>query len=351
MMHDVLIGISSMNDFQENETYNDTSDYNGSLVFLCEDENQHSGSTATAFCFIVIFCLSFAGNTVVLCVLARYEKLKRVTNLFVLNLAMSDLIFSMSLPFWSTYHFSQWVFGDFLCKLLSGAYFIGFCSSMMFLTAMTVDRYMIMVHNQFPLLKKRRLCAQVTCVAIWIISVSSSIKEMVISSAKTDKCDYITCESSTDPWMDKISNYILTLIFFLVPLTIIIYCYCRILKIVISSKNKNKHKTIILIFCIVVAFFVCLTPYNVVLVTMSELQSSSSKLYHIFIFCRILAYFHCCLNPFLYAFTEKFRAQVSRLLCCAPLQRRSISSRLSGAHSISNVIEKVIATNENIQLT
>ncbi|KAL4657174.1 chemokine XC receptor 1-like [Arapaima gigas] len=187
----------------EDETFNSTLDYNEELHFLCKDHIQDSASTATAFCFIVIFCLSIVGNTLVLCVLTKFEKLRKVTNLFVLNLAISDLIFAVALPFWSTYHLSHWIFGNFLCKVMSGTYFIGLYSSMMFLTAMTIDRYVIVVHNQLPLLKKRRLLAQITCLAIWTISLSISIREMVISSAKLDKCGYIICESFSDPLTDK----------------------------------------------------------------------------------------------------------------------------------------------------
>ncbi|NAV92164.1 hypothetical protein FGF77_24465, partial [Salmonella sp. gx-f7] len=62
--------------------------------------------------FVLIFILSITGNCLLLCVLAMYENLKTVTDLFVLNLACSDLIFTVTLPFWAVHLLHHWVFGE-----------------------------------------------------------------------------------------------------------------------------------------------------------------------------------------------------------------------------------------------
>ncbi|XP_072567347.1 chemokine XC receptor 1-like [Paramormyrops kingsleyae] len=181
-----------------NQSYNNysgkvdnNSEYDKDLVYLCESEYRGSASSATAACYAIIFCLSLTGNLVVLCALIRFEDLKKVTNLFVLNLAVSDLVFAVSLPFWITDHLHSWVFGNFLCKLVSGLYFISIYSSLMFLVAMTVDRYIIIV--QMPLARhpKRLLGSRVVCAVIWVISISASVREMVLSRNLPDQytCD------------------------------------------------------------------------------------------------------------------------------------------------------------------
>lgn len=50
----------------------------------------------------------------------------RISNIYLLNLAISDLIFLFTLPFWIDYKLKDdWIFGDAVCKLLSGFFFLG----------------------------------------------------------------------------------------------------------------------------------------------------------------------------------------------------------------------------------
>lgn len=61
-----------------------------------------------------------AGNTTVLWILLRFIKLKTMTDVCLLNLAMSDLILAATLPLWA--YNSQNVV---LCKLMTGVYQVG----------------------------------------------------------------------------------------------------------------------------------------------------------------------------------------------------------------------------------
>nr|XP_023671326.1 chemokine XC receptor 1-like [Paramormyrops kingsleyae] len=335
-----------------NQSYNNysgkvdnNSEYDKDLVYLCESEYRGSASSATAACYAIIFCLSLTGNLVVLCALIRFEDLKKVTNLFVLNLAVSDLVFAVSLPFWITDHLHSWVFGNFLCKLVSGLYFISIYSSLMFLVAMTVDRYIIIV--QMPLARhpKRLLGSRVVCAVIWVISISASVREMVLSRNLPDQ---YTCDVGDQNSQEVYINHGLHICFlFLLPLIVIVFCYSRILKTVLSSRTKNKHRTVALIFVIVLTFFICRAPYNVMIVFMlriDERDCDTQKRQNVaFAIVRTLAYFHCCLNPLLYTFGEKCRAHIRRLFCSLP-QERYNSVNYHAAHS-SIVIDKAVVIN------
>ncbi|MBN3309184.1 CCR3 protein, partial [Amia calva] len=178
----------------ENGTTSYDYNYDGdnfTIITLCEEE--HDFGTLTTALFTLVFVLSMTGNVLVLCVITKYEDMKKVTNIFILNLAVSDLLFAFSLPFWAVYHSYQWIFGDFMCKLMSGSYFIGFHSSLIFLMAITVERYLTVVHGGSRMLKKRTLYAQVACVVIWLISIATSVKEMMVS-VTVETNGTITCE-------------------------------------------------------------------------------------------------------------------------------------------------------------
>ncbi|XP_036375421.1 chemokine XC receptor 1-like [Megalops cyprinoides] len=336
---------------------NETDEYEEGedLVFLPNGKESYSTSVATAVCFSVIFFLSVSGNTLVLCILAFYENLRHTSNLFILNLAVSDLVFASTLPFWTTYHLSHWVFGDVLCKLLSGAYFVGQYSSLMFLTVMTVDRYVTVLHGSPGVLRKWRVCARVSCVAVWVVSILASVLDMVFSEAREDSQGRWECETvSGSPANHQVVYYLQISLLFLLPLCIIAFCYSRILKVTMRRIARKKHKTVMVILCIVVAFFVCWMPYNLLLlleVVYSGDNSVMVRLDTAFTFCHILAYSHCCLNPLLYSFTQKFRGHLSRLLLRYPLRRTAGGDRQSTAHSVSNIIQNAVVMPDNLSMS
>lgn len=68
----------------------------------------------------LIIGIDFIGNTTVLWVLLRYIKLKTMTDICLLNLAVSDLILAVSLPLWA---YNSQNFAS--CKLITGVYQVG----------------------------------------------------------------------------------------------------------------------------------------------------------------------------------------------------------------------------------
>ncbi|XP_036375284.1 C-C chemokine receptor type 6 [Megalops cyprinoides] len=68
--------------------------------------------------FYVFVCtLDIVGNTLLVAVLIKYIKLRSTTSIYLLNMAFSDILFAVTLPFWAVYVHSGWIFGDAGCKL------------------------------------------------------------------------------------------------------------------------------------------------------------------------------------------------------------------------------------------
>ncbi|CAK6957721.1 chemokine XC receptor 1-like [Scomber scombrus] len=155
---------------------NNSTDDSGEVEYLCD---LMDFSTVNAAFFIVIFIISVTGNSLLLVVLVCHGNLKNATNLFVLNLACSDLLFAVTLPFWAVDHLHHWVFGDLACKFLTSAYYVGLYSSTILLTAITVDRFITVVLNKWPSKPVRERCAVGVCAAAWIISVTASLSDAI----------------------------------------------------------------------------------------------------------------------------------------------------------------------------
>ncbi|XP_077148331.1 C-C chemokine receptor type 3-like [Ranitomeya variabilis] len=325
-----------------------TINYDDELVTLCPKENSHNfGALVVPAFFYVVFIVSLVGNGLILFLLLKFENIKTVTNFFILNLVFSDLLFTLPLPFWGYYHHDQWIFGKTSCKMLASMFYIGFYSSILFLTVMTVDRYMAVVHAIYATRTRKMLYVYIVTGLVWVISFFSAIPKFILYGTRENVFYGILCEE-TGFIIDKINNWKLVgfyqqvVMFFLVPLFIILYCYTLIVIKLNSTKMHNKDRAIKLIFLILLAFFVCWTPYNIIIFIRAKQISTdlweencSETIDYAFFICRNIAYFHCCINPFFYTFVgTKFRKHLSQMMgrwvmCGTRYRQSSLSSRTS----------------------
>ncbi|XP_064202169.1 chemokine (C-C motif) receptor 12a [Anguilla rostrata] len=298
-------------------------------VTLCDktEVNRFASHFMPTF-YYAIFLLSLLGNGLVLCTIYKYEKLNTVTNVFLLNLVVSDLVFSLSLPFWASYHSSEWIFGEAMCKLVGGVYFIGFYSSILFLTLMTFDRYLAVVHAITAAKRRRMVYALISTVTVWGVSILATVKEFVLYGTRQDSRYGILCEETGHSqavlvkWQ-LVGYYQQFVLFFLLPLGIVLYCYVRITLRVVHTRMTEKCRAVKLIFVIVVTFLLCWTPYNVVIL-LRALRASfrgddagpcEDELDYAQYVTRNLAFLYCCVNPVFYTFVgKKFQSHFRRLL-------------------------------------
>ncbi|XP_069807120.1 C-C chemokine receptor type 3-like [Dendropsophus ebraccatus] len=328
----------------ESTTYN----YDEELVTECSRiEAKNFGASAVPVFFYMVFMLSILGNGLILFLLLKFENIRTVTNFFIFNLVLSDLLFTLPLPFWGYYYGHQWIFGTTSCKMLASMFFIGFYSSMLFLTTMTVDRYMAVVHAIYAARTRNLLYVYVVSGTVWAISLFSAIPKFILYGTRENFLYGELCEE-TGLAIDELNSWKLAgyyqqvVMFFVVPLIIILYCYTLIIIKVQYTKMNNKDKAIKLIFLIVLAFFLCWSPYNIIIFIKAKQMSKGTSdddcdntIDFAFFICRNIAYFHCCINPFFYTFVgTKFRRHLSHvvgkwILCGSRYRPSSLSSRTS----------------------
>ncbi|XP_056306612.1 C-C chemokine receptor type 9 [Danio aesculapii] len=106
----------------------DTDDYEPDLDGLCSKElvRQFSKNFEPPL-YWIIFVVGALGNLLVICIFTTVRnRLKTMTDVYLLNLAVADLIFLGTLPFWATNAAQGWVFHQVICKGVSAAYKINF---------------------------------------------------------------------------------------------------------------------------------------------------------------------------------------------------------------------------------
>ncbi|XP_031733988.1 C-C chemokine receptor type 3-like [Anarrhichthys ocellatus] len=275
--------------------------------------------------FYFMFLFSVFGNGLVLVIIHRFEKLTTVTNILLLNLVVSSLIFMSSLPFMGVYlQLSYWIFGKVMCKIVGTVYYLGFYSSVLFLTLLTFDRHLAVVYSLGASRLRSRSYATVSCAVVWLVSGLACIRPMILHTTFKYIEDTMYCQEFPGEiafinveLLRNFGFYLQLILFLIFPLVVIIYCYVRIAITVMSSKIITKFKTVRLIFVIVLLFFMCWTPFNIVMLMHDEATTcgGKQKTGYALEVTRVMAYTYFCISPIFYTFVgKKFQNYFRQLL-------------------------------------
>ncbi|XP_056618798.1 C-C chemokine receptor type 4 [Triplophysa dalaica] len=295
--------------------------------------------------FCVVFGLGLVGNIIILWVLLKVMHLKTMTNVCLLNLALSDLLMVLSLPFWALYVQGHHNTANAMCKAMTGIYQVGFYSGILFVTLMSMDRYLVIVHAVALLGAKMLRYGVVASLVIWVVSICATLPEVMFASMVTEdnltRCQGNYPLGSAHKWK-LFRNFSENTVALFISLPIIAFCYIRVLMVVQKTKNSKRDRAIKLILAIVAVFVVFWVPYNVVVFLKTlqqfDILNSCEASRHINMamdLTETIALTHCCVNPVIYAFVgEKFRKSLTSvfskyILCLKVYQSTSIHSKVS----------------------
>ncbi|XP_060777201.1 C-C chemokine receptor type 5-like [Neoarius graeffei] len=276
--------------------------------------------------YSIVFIVGFIGNGLVLCVLIKYHRRSNMTDVCLFNLALSDLFFLISLPFWAHYAtITDWIFGGFMCHVVTALYMLGFYGSIFFMILMTLDRYAVIVHAHTSLFSKHRSVKTgiVLTLFMWALSLGASLPTIIFSQVKNESfvCTCRVKYPEGTAW--KPFFYIeLNILGLIIPLSVMVFCYSRIIPILMAMKSQKKHKAVRLILVLIIVFFLFWTPYNITIFlqflhTLQYLNTCKwqQDLHMAMQWVETIAFSHCCLNPIIYAFVgQKFRNLVLQIL-------------------------------------
>ncbi|XP_012581371.1 PREDICTED: C-X-C chemokine receptor type 2 [Condylura cristata] len=305
--------------------------YNTDLPFIlpdsapCFPESLDINKYAVVVIYVLVFLLSLLGNCLVILVVLCSQLSRSVTDVYLLNLAIADLLFALTLPIWAASKMKGWVFGTALCKLVSLLKEVNFYSSILLLACISVDRYLAIVHATRTLTQKRHW-VKFICLGIWTLSFILSLPIFIFRRAFDPPFSSPVCYedmgANTTKW--RIVLRALPQTFgFVLPLLVMLFCYGLTLRTLFATHMGQKHRAMRVIFAVVLVFLLCWLPYNLVLVAdtlmrMQVIKETCVRRNHIgqaLDATEILGFFHSCLNPLIYAFIgQKFRHGLLKIM-------------------------------------
>ncbi|NXD77507.1 ACKR2 protein, partial [Halcyon senegalensis] len=265
--------------------------------------------------YTVVFLVGLAGNVLLFIVLIMYiKRKKKMTEVYLLNLVVSDFFLLLTLPLWALY-LSQWVTWDVLCPILNAMYTLNFYSGIFFVSCMSLDMYLQIVHACSPHSSMTHRKSILILSVIWVLSILLSIPDGLFSSTRQIHNKTIVCfhdYGQKHLFWKGVFRVIQNLLGFLFPFFFMMFCYSRIACVLTTSPMPGSRRALCLVFTLVCVFFVLWSPYNIVLILHSLQDAgvirsceSSRQLDYAMQITESLSFVHCCLNPLLYAFVKK----------------------------------------------
>lgn len=280
------------------------------------------------------FILGFIGNTIAVFGYIFCLKNWKNANIYLFNLSLSDLLFLCTLPILvNSYSRDQWAKESIFCHSNRFLLHANLYSSILFLTVISMDRYMLIKHPFREHFLQRRKMALIVSVAIWIGVILELLPLVYFLEPLTPenhfKClDYA---SSGDPVKSLIYSTFLTVFGFLIPL--VTMC-CFYVKMVRFLKNRSEQlsstltleKPLTLVIITVVIFSLLFTPYHVMrnvrlasrIPALNVSVCTQGIINSVYIITRPIAFLNSAINPLFYFlmgdhFREMLMAKIRQL--------------------------------------
>ncbi|KAF4787470.1 C-C chemokine receptor type 10 [Turdus rufiventris] len=314
----------------------------GMLPEFCEkQEIQSFAHTFQLVMYPLLSLLGIMGNGLVLLTLIRYRQAHTITDVCVLHLSLSDLLLLLTLPFAIT---NTWSPGTATCKALQGLYALNFYSGFLFLTCISMDRYVaiVQVPTACRLRPRARRHGWLMAGLAWLLATLLALPQFIFSQAEQHQ-EMWFCRVTFPRVVSHASRGAINLahvvLGFAMPFLVMATCYAAVAQTLLVARGAQPRRALRVLLALVLVFVTLQLPHSLMVVLdaaellasweMSCAQSRRKDL--ALLVTGGLAYLRCCLNPVFYVFLgQRFRRELWQLArdadCVGSLDRRCSGS-------------------------
>ncbi|KAM6968915.1 platelet-activating factor receptor-like [Tautogolabrus adspersus] len=246
----------------------------------------------------IVFILGLFANIYVLFVLRclRGARAMGEIRIYMTNLTIADLLFVCALPPWIGYYSRQgdWIYSDFLCRLTGSLFFINTYCSILFLCAISVNRYWAVTRPLDAASSDHRRRGIIVCSCIWLMATLMAIPSLASPGTNIDK-EFTRCfegyqnQTDSDKKTVAATHFAIIGMFFIVFFLVVV-CNLLIARALLSkspsqavnrsatmtSRKSNggssscrrprglKRRALQMLLAVVGVFVVCFLPHHVV---------------------------------------------------------------------------------------
>lgn len=299
--------------------------------------------TCLGIVYTVLIFIGAIGNGLVCLAVARQPKMRTSRNLFIINLAISDLLLCFfTIPF-SLVEIStkSWPYGIAMCKLVLALEATSIFVSTLSITAIALDRYQVILHSMNPVDQSHRSSFPhiAKLLVIWMIGTLLALPLFLFRTVEVHNIGI----KEIDPIKYCIEKWPIThgrfyysvfsmLIQYFVPITIVSVVYTR-LCIKLRSRTMRRtsttqlpnlrnrlqrraRRTNMLLISIALIFCISWLPLNAlnVICDLKFPFENDSTFRITFAVCHMAGMSSSCSNPFLYGWlNQNFRNEFEQI--------------------------------------
>ncbi|XP_072413115.1 P2Y purinoceptor 1 [Chiloscyllium punctatum] len=218
--------------------------------------------------YSIVFVLGFLGNCWVLGAMCLSRRKFTSITVFLFNLGLADLLYVITLPFLVVYYANghRWTFGKAFCKMTRLLFHLNLYGSIGFLTCISVQRYLGIVHPLKVLGRWNRRRSLLISLLVWglVLAQTSADLRFTKTNLNGTKCQ----DSATIKELREYTKYnlALTVMAFVLPFLIIVGCYSHVVLVLIRNKNVEqglRERCLKLVLIVTALFSLCFAPYHV----------------------------------------------------------------------------------------
>ncbi|XP_052830450.1 alpha-2Db adrenergic receptor isoform X2 [Octopus bimaculoides] len=280
---------------------------------------------------IILMVCIIVGNFLVITVILRHKGMRTRTNLFLLNLALADLLVgTLMAPFTLiTIISGKWIFGERFCNVN------GFMNALCYITSCHTLMY-ISVHKYFSITRPfsrfitiSRIFIMVAAAWIWAIFCAT----MTITGLTSVCFKYGTSQCGPlypNERKSYIHHTIIQVTVILIPLSVMAFTYISMYREIRAHTKRlqqntrlrkdtilaQQKKVIFTLFIVLACFVLCWMPYHIysMYVSLNKSTRNFNPIMNPIVY--LFAYLNSACNPIIYALrSEAFRKGYQEILC------------------------------------
>lgn len=237
---DIFLNISELNSSAYSIIFSNVSGNDSALETLEEILHRVLGPRRSPFflpvalTYLLIFMVGVAGNLLTCTVIAKHRKMRTPTNLYLFSLAVSDLlvlILGMPLETYELWQNYPFIFGEGGCIFKVFLFETVCFASVLNVTALSVERYVAVVHPLRTRYTVTTRHAQRVITAVWLGAVLCALPNTSLHGIYYLELHGVpvpesaTCHVLKPLWIYNLVIQVTTISFYFVPMTVISVLY------------------------------------------------------------------------------------------------------------------------------
>ncbi|XP_076360936.1 melatonin receptor type 1B-B-like [Tachypleus tridentatus] len=284
-----------------------------------------------SFVLVVFIVLSVVGNLMVIVTVVRHKEMRTRTNMFLVNLAVADLltaVVDMPISLVTMIH-GDWVLGDFFCKMNGFTMALLLICSIHTLMYISIHKYISITRPFSQMMTHQKILLMIATTWVWAAVCAT------FPLLGWNKITYKKGSSQCGPglpksWKECSHSILITFSNYIIPLVVMFFCYSRIFReihshiqrmretsnITVEDTVFQQKRVSVTLILVLSCFLVCWTPYVLYSTTIAFIQDQSKIPLVINPIAYWCGYMNSACNPIIYGLkTPSFRQGYKEIMC------------------------------------